>query len=50
MRAGVRVIHQATFLHDGWVGHADFVERVDDRPSELGEWSYRAVDSKLAGR
>jgi uncharacterized protein len=48
MRDGARVIYQATFLHDGWVGHADFVERVDGRPSLLGDWSYRPVDSKLA--
>ncbi|MBV8952319.1 MAG: TM0106 family RecB-like putative nuclease [Actinobacteria bacterium] len=48
MRAGARVIYQATFLHDGWVGHADFVERVDGAPSALGEWSYQAADSKLA--
>jgi uncharacterized protein len=48
MRAGARVIYQATFLHDGWVGHADFVERDDTVPSALGDWSYRPVDSKLA--
>lgn len=48
MRAGAGVIYQATFLHEGWVGHADFVERVDDLASDLGGWSYRAVDSKLA--
>lgn len=50
MHAGVSVIYQATFLHEGWVGHADFVERVDDLPSDLGSWSYLAVDAKLARR
>jgi len=54
MRAGARMIYQATFFHDGWAGHADFVERVDaradGRASDLGSWSYRAVDAKLAQR
>jgi predicted RecB family nuclease len=54
MRAGTPVIYQATFFHDGWAGHADFVERVDARtdglPSALGNWSYQAVDAKLAQR
>lgn len=47
MVAGAPVIFQATFLHDGWRGHADFLERVE-RPSDLGEWSYEVVDTKLA--
>src|SRR5438552_4452816 len=47
MRAGASVIYQATFFHDGWVGHADFVERVDT-PSALGAWSYEVADPKLA--
>src|SRR4051794_9914290 len=46
MRAGAPVIYQAAFLHDGWVGHADFVERVDT-PSDLGNWSYEVADAKL---
>ena len=50
MRAGAAVIYQATFFHDGWVGHADFVERVDGTPSDLGGFSYQAVDAKLAQR
>ena len=32
MQAGADVIYQATFFHDGWRGHADFLLRVD-RPS-----------------
>ena len=47
MRAGAPVIFQATFLQDGWRGHADFLERIE-RPSLLGEWSYEVVDTKLA--
>ena len=37
MRAGREVIHQACFLHDGWVGYADFLVRIDDavRPRRL---------------
>jgi predicted RecB family nuclease len=47
MSAGAPLIYQATFLHDAWMGHADFLERVP-RPSELGEWSYEVADAKLA--
>jgi uncharacterized protein len=47
MNAGAPVIFQATFLQDGWRGHADFLERVE-RPSGLGGWSYEVVDTKLA--
>ncbi|MDP9325118.1 MAG: TM0106 family RecB-like putative nuclease, partial [Candidatus Dormibacteraeota bacterium] len=47
MRAGASVIYQATFFHDGWRGHADFLMRVD-RPSDLGAWSYEVADTKLA--
>jgi len=47
MRAGADVIYQATFLAGGWVGHADFLERVDV-PSGLGTWSYEVADAKLA--
>ncbi len=47
MRAGAAVIHGATFLHDGRVAHADFLERVE-APSDLGGWSYEAGDAKLA--
>ena len=47
MRAGAAVIYQATFFHDGWRGHADFLMRVDT-PSDLGAWSYEVADTKLA--
>ena len=47
MRAGAPTIYQATFFHDGWVGHADFLDRVE-QPSALGAWSYEVADAKLA--
>ncbi|MGX7681832.1 TM0106 family RecB-like putative nuclease [Jatrophihabitans sp. DSM 45814] len=46
---GARVIYQATFLHDGRRGHADFLLRTNS-PSELGPWSYDIADTKLARR
>ncbi len=49
MRSGTDVIFQATFFDGTWMGLADFLERVD-RPSDLGEWSYEVVDTKLARR
>jgi predicted RecB family nuclease len=50
MRDGAEVIYQGAFLHDGWTGYADFLLRVDDRPSDLGSWSYEVADTKLARR
>ena len=47
MRAGADVIYQAPFALEGWRGIADFLERIDT-PSELGDYSYEAVDTKLA--
>jgi len=51
MREGREIIYQAV-LFDGerWRGHADFLERVDDRPSDLGDHSYEVADTKLARR
>lgn len=49
MRSGADAIYQATFLHDGHRGHADFLVRTD-RPSLLGDYSYEVVDTKLARR
>jgi uncharacterized protein len=48
LRAGREVVHQACFLHGGWVGYADFVVRVE-APSRLGDWSYEVYDAKLGG-
>jgi len=47
MRAGRAVIYQATFFDGQFLGHADFLRRVET-PSDLGAWSYDAVDTKLA--
>src|SRR5712692_4905306 len=47
MRAGAEVVYQAVLLGDGWRGVADFLQRVDT-PSDLGSWSYEALDTKLA--
>lgn len=47
MRRGADVVFQGA-LHAGpWVGRADFLVRVEE-PSDLGEWSYEVVDTKLA--
>jgi uncharacterized protein len=47
MRAGVDVVYQAALVSDDWRGVADFVMRIET-PSELGSWSYEALDTKLA--
>jgi predicted RecB family nuclease len=48
MRSGAERIYQATFFDGRWRGHADFLVRNDDRPSDLGLWSYDVADTKLA--
>ncbi len=50
LRAGPDVIYQATFLQNNLRGHADFLFRVDDSPSDLGDFSYEVADTKLARR
>ena len=50
MRAGTDVIFQGTFFDGRWRGHPDFLLRRDDRPSDLGSWSYDVADTKLAKR
>jgi uncharacterized protein len=47
MRDGPDVIYQGVFVNRSWRGVADFLMRVD-APSELGAWSYEALDTKLA--
>jgi uncharacterized protein len=49
MRAGAEVIHQAALFAPPWLGFADFLERVEEA-SNLGAWSYEAVDTKLPRR
>lgn len=52
MKARHRVIFQAPLAHGNWQGRADFLERVDHEcgaiASALGDYHYRAVDTKLA--
>jgi uncharacterized protein len=48
MREGAEVIYQATLREGCWVGHADFLRRVDGVASSLGPWSYEVADTKLA--
>lgn len=47
IRRGDDVIYQATFFNGRWVGHADFLLRVET-PSAVGSWSYEIADTKLA--
>jgi uncharacterized protein len=47
MQNGVDVIYQASLKMGVWQGKADFLRKVD-KPSNLGEWSYEVIDSKLA--
>lgn len=48
MRGGADIVYQAA-LRDGLLaGHADFLRRVDEGPSQFGSWSYEVIDTKLA--
>lgn len=47
MRGGAQVIYQGNLTFGRWSGYADFLIKTD-RPSELGDWSYEAHDTKLA--
>lgn len=47
MRQGFDVIYQAAFLDGGLLGYADFLVKRP-LPSSLGDFSYEAVDTKLA--
>jgi predicted RecB family nuclease len=47
IRSGADAIYQATFLDAEWRGRSDFLIRVNTR-SELGDWSYEVVETKLA--
>src|SRR5262245_23918722 len=47
MRSGIEVIAQADLKDGNWRGRADVLIKVD-RPSDLGNWSYEVVDTKLA--
>ncbi|HEY5339510.1 MAG TPA: TM0106 family RecB-like putative nuclease, partial [Candidatus Aquilonibacter sp.] len=47
MAAGAPIVYQATFFDGQFIGHADFLRRVET-PSKLGDWSYEVLDTKLA--
>jgi uncharacterized protein len=47
MRRGAPIIYQATFFDGQFIGHADFLRRVDNAPSHLGDYSYEVIDTKL---
>lgn len=47
MQLGKRIIYQATFFDGQFIGHADFLRRVDGAPSDLGDYSYEVIDTKL---
>jgi uncharacterized protein len=47
MRAGMPCIYQATFFDGTFVGHTDFLRRIE-KPSLLGAWSYEVIDTKLS--
>jgi predicted RecB family nuclease len=47
MERGAKIIYQATFFDGTFVGHADFLERIET-PSARFPWSYEVIDTKLA--
>jgi len=48
MRAGEPLIYQAHFFDGRWQGRTDFLRRVDGAPSDLGDYAYEVLDTKLA--
>ena len=47
MRAGAPIIAQGALQSAEWGGRIDILRRIG-KPSELGDWSYEVVDTKLA--
>lgn len=47
MERGDRLIYQATFFDGEFLGHPDFLRRVET-PCERWRWSYEVIDTKLA--
>lgn len=47
MRRGQDVIVQASLIHASWRGRADILLKTN-APSDLGDWSYEIIDTKLA--
>ncbi len=49
MAGGADIIFQAALGNGDYIGHADFLHRIET-PSSLGTWSYEVSDTKLAHR
>jgi uncharacterized protein len=47
MAQGADIIYQAYLTNGPFVGHIDFLKKVD-RPSKFGDYSYEPMDTKLA--
>ena len=47
MKNGTQVIAQGALAYQGWGGRADILRRVEVK-SAIGDWSYEAIDTKLA--
>ncbi|MCX6293290.1 MAG: TM0106 family RecB-like putative nuclease [Sphingobacteriales bacterium] len=47
MRSGVDIVYQARLEHENWKGWSDFLIKTN-KPSNLGDWSYEVMDTKLA--
>lgn len=47
IRRGTHVIVQGALSHDGWIGRADILYRIETKNS-FGNWSYEVIDTKLA--
>src|SRR5262245_35952820 len=47
MKSGTDLIYQGVLFDGTWLGKPDFLEKVTT-PSDLGDWSYEIVDTKLA--
>src|SRR5579862_6384054 len=47
LHAGIEIITQGALLTGQWSGRVDVLRRIP-LPSALGDWSYEAVDTKLA--
>ncbi|MDD4615999.1 MAG: TM0106 family RecB-like putative nuclease [Alphaproteobacteria bacterium] len=48
MEKGAQVIYQAALIRSPWNGFADFLLRIENRPSKFGSYSYEVADTKLA--
>src|SRR5690606_24171398 len=47
MKSGYDFLYQARLSIQNWQGWADFLRKVE-APSNLGDWSYEVIDTKLS--